>query len=70
MLRVVLFAFFILISFNLTAAPAVSFIEFTPIAAISYGYSFGISELNINKRIIYTLSFKKGKDVFALIKTQ
>ena len=66
MLRVVLFAFFILISFNLTAAPAVSFIEFTPIAAISYGYSFGISELNINKRIIYTLSFKKGKDVFAV----
>ncbi len=66
MLRVVLFAFFILISFNLTAAPAVSFIEFTPIAAISYGYSFGISELNINKRIIHTLSFKKGKDVFAV----
>lgn len=66
MLRVVLFAFFILISFNLTAAPAVSFIEFTPIAAISYGYSFGISELNINKRIIYTISFKKGKDVFAV----
>lgn len=66
MLRVVLFAFFILISFNLTAAPAVSFIEFTPIAAISYGYTFGISELNVNKRTIYTLSFKKGKDVFAV----
>ena len=40
MLRVIVFAFFMLVSFNLTAAPAVSFIEFTPIAAISDGYSF------------------------------
>ena len=66
MLRVIVFAFFMLVSFNLTAAPAVSFIEFTPIAAISDGYSFGISEIKVNKRTIYTVSFKKGKDVFAV----
>ena len=66
MLRIVFFTFFILFSCNLTAAPAVSFIEFTPIAAISDGYSFGISELKVNKRTIYTISFKKGKDVFAV----
>lgn len=66
MLRIVIFAFFMLVYFNLTAAPVVSFIEFTPIATISDGYSFGISELKVNKRTIYTISFKKGKDIFAV----
>ena len=45
MLRVIVFACFILFYFNLNAAPAVTFIEFTPIAAISNGYSFGFSEI-------------------------
>ena len=66
MLRVIVFACFILFYFNLNAAPAVTFIEFTPIAAISNGYSFGISEIKVNKHTIYTISFKKGKDVFAV----
>lgn len=66
MLRIVMFAFFVMVSCDLIAAPAVSFIEFSPIAAISDGYSFGISEIKVNKRTIYTLSFKKGKDVFAV----
>lgn len=34
MLRVIVFACFILFYFNLNAAPAVTFIEFTPIAAV------------------------------------
>ncbi len=66
MLRFVIFSFFIMIYCNLSAAPAVSFIEFKPIAAISDGYSFGISEIKVNNRTIYTLSFKKGKDIFAV----
>lgn len=61
MLRVIVFACFILFYFNLNAAPAVTFIEFTPIAAISNGYSFGISEIKVNKHTIYTISFKKEK---------
>ncbi len=47
MLRVIVFACFILFYFNLNAAPAVTFIEFTPIAAIitkatvnEYKYNF------------------------------
>ena len=55
MLRVIVFACFILFYFNLNAAPAVTFIEFTPIAAISNGYSFGISEIN-SKLYLYSLT--------------
>lgn len=67
MLRFVLLIFIMLVSFDtLLAAPAVSFIEFTPIAAISDGYSFGISELKVSKRTVYTISFKKGRNVFAV----
>ncbi len=56
----------LLSSVSFAAAPAVIFIEFKPIAAVSHGYSFGISEIMINKRTMYTLSFKKGKNVFAV----
>ncbi len=48
------------------AAPVVNFIEFQPIAAVPDGYSFGISEIKIDKRTVYTLSFKKGGNIFAL----
>lgn len=66
MLRFFLFLFFMTVSCNLIAAPAVSFIEFSPIAAITDGYSFGISEIKVNNNTIYTLSFKKGRDVFVV----
>ena len=64
--------FFAFLSFFLMAnisfaAPLVDFIEFTPIAAVSGGYSFGSSEVKINDNTFYTLSFKKGKNVFALV---
>lgn len=49
------------------AAPVVDFIEFTPIAAVSDSYDFGTSEIKINNKTFYTLSFKKGKNVFALV---
>lgn len=49
------------------ANPVVDFIEFTPIAAVSSGYDFGTSEIKIDNKTFYTLSFKKGKNVFALV---
>ena len=60
------FLFFLFVANTSFAANVADFIEFTPIAAISDGYSFGISEIKVNKRTIYTVSFKKGKDVFAV----
>lgn len=66
MLRFVMVVLFMMYSYSLFAAPAVSFVEFTPIAAVFDGYSFGISEIKVNKRTLYTISFKKGKDVFAV----
>lgn len=66
MLRFAFFALLVMFSSNAPASPAVNFIEFTPIAAVSDGYSFGISEIKVNKRTYHTISFKKGKDVFAV----
>lgn len=48
------------------AAPVTNFIEFKPIAAVSNGYTFGVSEVQLNKRTVFPLSFKKGKTVFIL----
>lgn len=62
------FLFFLFVV-NTSFASTVSadFIEFTPIAAVSNGYAFGTSEIKIDNKTFYTLSFKKGKNVFALV---
>lgn len=61
------FLFFLFVANTSFAANVADFIEFTPIAAVSNGYAFGTSEIKINNSTFYTLSFKKGKDVFALV---
>ena len=61
------FLFFLFVANTSFAATVADFIEFTPIAAVSNGYAFGTSEIKINNSTFYTLSFKKGKDVFALV---
>ncbi len=66
MLRFPLLFFFILLSCNAVALPVVSFIEFTPIASVPHNYSFGISEIKVHEKIVYAISFKRGKDVFAI----
>lgn len=61
------FLFFLFVANTSFAATVADFIEFTPIAAVSNGYTFGTSEIKINKNTFYTLSFKKGRNVFALV---
>lgn len=66
MKRLFFFIFILFFDLAVYAGYKSVFIEFKPIIAVKNGYNIGTSELQINNRTVYTLSFKKGRNVFFL----
>lgn len=66
MKRLFFFIFILFFHISVFAEYKSVFIEFKPVIAVKNGYNIGISELKINNRTVYPLSFKKGRNVFFL----